>query len=52
VISPLSSEVVRLTEANTTTYATEKQALANRLGVSLTNVLARPSMTAGWWRSR
>lgn len=47
VISPLSSEVVRLTEANATGHATEKQALATRLGVSLANVLADVNTVTG-----
>jgi hypothetical protein len=34
VISPLSSEIVRLTEANGSTFAAEQQNLATRLGVS------------------
>ena len=45
VISPLSSEIVRLTEANTSSYATEKQNLATRLGVSLASVTADPTAT-------
>jgi hypothetical protein len=47
VISPLSSEVVRMTEANATTYAVEKQNLATRIGVALTNVLADASNVTG-----
>lgn len=47
VVSPLSSEVVRLTEANGTTYAVEKQNLATRLGVSLANVLADANSVTG-----
>ena len=47
VISPLSSEVVRLTEANATTYAVEKQNLATRLGVSAANVLADVNAVTG-----
>lgn len=38
VISPLSSEIVRLTEANSSTYAVEKQNVATRLGVALASV--------------
>ncbi|MET3180497.1 UNVERIFIED_ORG: hypothetical protein ABIC43_003663 [Variovorax guangxiensis] len=40
VVSPLSSEVARLVEANGTSYATEKQNLATRLGVPASAVLA------------
>ncbi len=40
VLSPLSTEVVRLTEANSTTYAAEKQNLATRVGVGLDVVSA------------
>jgi hypothetical protein len=47
VVSPLSSEVTRLTEANGTTYAAEKQNVAMRLGVSLANVLADPTTVTG-----
>jgi hypothetical protein len=47
VISPLSSEVVRLTEANNTTYAVEKQNVATRIGVSLANVLADVNVVTG-----
>ncbi|MDB5880240.1 MAG: phosphoesterase, partial [Ramlibacter sp.] len=47
VISPLSSEVMRLTEANGSTYATEKQNVATRLGVSLSNVLADVNAVSG-----
>ena len=47
VISPLSSEVTRLTEANDTSYATEKQNVATRLGVSLANVLADVNTVGG-----
>jgi hypothetical protein len=39
VISPLSTEVVRLMEANGTEYATEKQNLATRVGASTAQVL-------------
>jgi hypothetical protein len=39
VISPLSSEVVRLMEANSSTYATEKQSLATRLGTTPDKIL-------------
>jgi hypothetical protein len=47
VISPLSSEVVRLSEANATTYAVEKQNVATRLGVSLANILADVNTVTG-----
>ena len=40
VLSALSTEVVRLTEANATDYATEKQNLATRLTVGPTQVTA------------
>ncbi|ANH68222.1 phosphoesterase [Mitsuaria sp. 7] len=47
VISPLSSEVQRLVEANGTSYAVEKQTVATRIGVSLANVLADASTVTG-----
>jgi hypothetical protein len=40
VVSPLSSEVARLIEANNTSYAVEKQNLATRLGVPADALLA------------
>src|SRR5580692_5807278 len=40
VLSPLSTEVVRLTEANSTTYAAEKQNLATRVSLGLDVVSA------------
>ncbi|MDB5945218.1 MAG: phosphoesterase, partial [Ramlibacter sp.] len=40
VISPLSAEVARLTEANGTSYAAEKQNVATRIGVAPSSVLA------------
>ncbi len=40
VIGPLSSEVARQIDANGSDYATEKQNLATRIGVSTSNVLA------------
>ena len=40
VISPLSSELVRQMEANGSTYASEKQGLADRLGTTGTQALA------------
>lgn len=39
VVSPLSSEVARLVEANSTSYAVEKQNLATRLGVPAASLL-------------
>jgi hypothetical protein len=47
VLSPLSTEVVRNMEANGTDYATERLALATRLGVLTTEVLADPSSLSG-----
>ncbi|OWQ47222.1 phosphoesterase [Roseateles noduli] len=47
VISPLSSEVQRLVEANGTNYAVEKQTVATRIGVSLANVLADVNTVTG-----
>ncbi|MES1173481.1 MAG: hypothetical protein ABUL62_04055 [Myxococcales bacterium] len=47
VLSPLSSEVVRQTEANGTDYASERLALAQRIGVPSTQVLADPSTLSG-----
>ena len=47
VISPLSSEIVRLTEANGSAYGDEKQNVATRLGVSLANVLADVNTVTG-----
>jgi hypothetical protein len=47
VISPLSSEIVRLMEANGTTYVVEKQNLATRLNVSIANVLADVNTVTG-----
>ena len=47
VISPLSSEVQRLVEANGSSYAAEKQTVATRLGVSLANVLADVNTVTG-----
>ncbi len=47
VISPLSSEVQRLVEANGSKYADEKTNLATRLGVSATNVLADVNAVTG-----
>jgi hypothetical protein len=51
VVSSLSSEVVRQMEANSSTYATEKQNLATRLGVPVAQVLADPSSAAGATKS-
>ncbi|HEY1398154.1 MAG TPA: hypothetical protein VF536_18690, partial [Roseateles sp.] len=50
VISPLSSEVQRLVEANGTSYAVEKQTVATRIGVSLANVLADLARSDPDWR--
>ncbi|HVT09193.1 MAG TPA: PKD domain-containing protein [Polyangia bacterium] len=47
VISSASTEVVRQMEANGTTYATEKQNLATKLGVAAGNVLADPNGIVG-----
>lgn len=47
VISPLSSELVRLTEANTSTYAAEKQNLATRIGVPLATVTSDVNALTG-----
>jgi hypothetical protein len=47
VVSPLSSEVARLVEANHTSYAVEKQNLATRLGVPAASLLADASATSG-----
>jgi hypothetical protein len=47
VISPLSSEVTRLVEANASAYTAEKQNVATRLGVSLANVLTDPTTVTG-----
>lgn len=47
VISPLSSEVQRLVEANGSSYAVEKQTVATRIGVSLDEVLADVNTVSG-----
>jgi hypothetical protein len=47
VVSPLSSEVARLVEANHTSYAVEKQNLATRLGVPAASLLADANATSG-----
>ncbi|VTU34408.1 Phosphoesterase family protein [Variovorax sp. SRS16] len=47
VISPLSSEILRQTEANGTDYATEKQNLATRLGVTAANLVADVNTVTG-----
>jgi hypothetical protein len=47
VISPLSAEVTRLVEANASTYATEKQNVATRIGVALANVLGDANTVTG-----
>lgn len=43
VLSPMSTEVQRLIEANGSSYAVEKQNLADRVGVDLDEVLADPA---------
>ena len=47
VLSPLSTEVVRLMEANGSNYQTEKQNLATRLSVPLGQVLADVNTLTG-----
>ena len=47
VVSPLSSEVARLVEANGTSYAVEKQNLATRLGVPVASVLGDVNAASG-----
>ena len=47
VLSPLSSEVARLTEANSSIYATEKQNLATRIGVPVATVLTDVNTATG-----
>ncbi|PUA20706.1 phosphoesterase [Glaciimonas sp. PCH181] len=47
VISPLSSEVARQIEANNSTYATEKQNLATRIGVPVTSILSDINSVTG-----
>ena len=51
VIGPLSSEVVRQMEANHSSYATEKQNLATRLGVPVSQVVADPGLATGATKS-
>lgn len=51
VISPLSSEVARLMEASGSSYDTEKQNLATRLGVNLAQVLADVNDQSGTTQS-
>ena len=46
-ITPLSTEVVRMMEANGTTFATESLNLASRLGLSVAEVLADPNTVTG-----
>jgi hypothetical protein len=46
-VTPLSTEVVRMVEANGTNYATESRALANRLGLAVTETLADPNALSG-----
>ncbi|MGB7596396.1 MAG: alkaline phosphatase family protein [Gallionella sp.] len=47
VLSPLSTEVVRMMEANSTDYQTEKQNLATRLSVPLSQVLSDVNTISG-----
>ena len=47
VISPLSTEVVRMVEANGTTYATEKANLAARVNVPSASVLSDVNVATG-----
>ena len=47
VVSPLSSEVARLVEANNTSYAVEKQNLATRLGVPVASLLGDVNTASG-----
>jgi len=47
IVSPLSSEVARLTEANGSDYQTEKQNLATRLGVDLGQILTDVNAQTG-----
>jgi hypothetical protein len=47
VISPLSSEVLRTMEANGSTYAAEKQNLADRIGVTAAHLLADVNTVTG-----
>nr|WP_077036659.1 phosphoesterase [Pelomonas sp. KK5] len=46
-VTPLSTEVVRMMEANGTNYAAESTALAGRLGLSVAEALADPATLAG-----
>jgi len=46
-ITPLSTEVVRMVEANGTNYVAESQALAGRLGLSVAEALADPATLSG-----
>lgn len=47
VVSPLSSEVARLVEANHTSYAVEKQNLVTRLGVPAASLLGDLNAASG-----
>ena len=47
VVGPLSSEVARQMEANSSTYAAEKQNLATRLGVPVTSILSDVNTASG-----
>ena len=51
VVSPLSSEVARLVEANGTSYAAEKQNLAIRLGVPAVSLLGDVNTAGGTVRT-
>ncbi|GGC86591.1 phosphoesterase [Undibacterium terreum] len=51
VISPLSAEVARQIEANTSDYATEKQNLATRIGVPVASVLSDVNTVTGTTQS-
>lgn len=47
VVGPLSSEVARQMEANSSTYSAEKQNLATRLGVPVTSILSDVNTASG-----
>jgi len=46
VVSPISTEVARMMEADGLTYQTAKEHLASRLGVSTSDVLLDPTKVA------
>ena len=46
-VTPVSTEVVRMIEANGTNYATESAALAGRLGLTVGETLADPNALSG-----